>query len=37
MRIKAWVVMAPVSAPFSPESLNNLTKPALCVATLATE
>ncbi|MBL0599067.1 dienelactone hydrolase [Aeromonas jandaei] len=28
-RIKAWVLMAPVSAPFSPESLKMLTKPTL--------
>ncbi|MCP9267799.1 dienelactone hydrolase [Xenorhabdus sp. XENO-1] len=28
-RIKAWVLMAPVSAPFSPESLKTFTKPTL--------
>lgn len=28
-RIKAWVLMAPVSAPFSPESLKITTKPVL--------
>ncbi|MGM3175714.1 alpha/beta hydrolase family protein [Dickeya lacustris] len=28
-RIKAWVLMAPVSAPFSPASLNTLAKPTL--------
>ncbi|VEI21183.1 Predicted dienelactone hydrolase [Serratia plymuthica] len=28
-RIKAWVLMAPVSAPFSPESLKTFTKPIL--------
>lgn len=28
-RIKAWVLMAPVSAPFAPESLKTLTKPTL--------
>ncbi len=28
-RIKAWVLMAPVSAPFSPDSLKTVTKPTL--------